>query len=104
MTYRKVLFFWLPLVLAWLSMTLEGAWIQGVISRKTFAIYQAITVGFVLTTVIIWGGIGLGLHLVLAAAFGLTMGQLFELALLYLANRRGQSALRLHWQSAVAPT
>ncbi len=104
MTYRKVLVFWLPLALARLLMTLEGAWIQGVISRKPAAIYQAITLGFVLTTLIVWGGIALGLHLVLAAALGLTLGQLFELAFLYLANRRGQSALRLRWQSAIAPT
>ena len=34
MTYRKVLVFWLPLFFAWLLMTFEGAWIQGVISRK----------------------------------------------------------------------
>ena len=34
MTYRKVLFFWLPLAFAWLLMTVEGPWIQAVISRK----------------------------------------------------------------------
>ena len=34
MTYRKVFVFWLPLALAWLLMTFESAWIQGVIGRK----------------------------------------------------------------------
>lgn len=71
---------------------------------NTAAIYQAIVLGFVLTTAIVWGGISAGLHGIFAASLGLTCGQLLELALLALAHRRGKSALRLHWQSAIAPT
>jgi len=73
------------------------------LSHKTAAIYQAIGLSFVVTTVIVWGGIALGLHGILAAAIGLTSGQVVELAYLYLRYRRGTAALRLHWQSAVAP-
>ena len=50
------------------------------------------------------GGIGLGLHGILAASLGLTIGMTVELAYLYLSYRRGQAALRLHWQSIVAPS
>ncbi len=74
------------------------------LSNRTAAIYQAITLGFVLTAIIVWGGIALGLHGILAASLGLTLGQSFELAYLYLSYRRGKAALRLHWQSAIAPT
>lgn len=74
------------------------------LSNNTVAIYQAIVLGFVLTTGIVWGGISLGMHGILAASLGLTVGQLVELLLLYRSYRRGKAALRLHWQSAVAPT
>ena len=74
------------------------------LSDRTAAIYQAIVLGFCLTTLIVWGGIGAGLHGILAASLGLTIGQLFELSLLYLSYRRGQAALRLHWQSALSAT
>ena len=74
------------------------------LSHKTAAIYQAIIVGFVLTAATVWGGIALGMHGILAAALGLTIGQIVELAYLYLSYRRGKAALRIHWQSAVAPS
>ncbi|MCY3781716.1 MAG: hypothetical protein OXG78_15485 [Chloroflexi bacterium] len=74
------------------------------LSHKTGAIYRAIVFGFVLTSVTVWGGIAVGLHGILAASTGLTIGLTVELAHLYVAYRRGQSALRLHWQSAVAPS
>lgn len=74
------------------------------LSNRTAAIYQAISLGFALTAIIVWGGIALGLHGILAASLGLTLGQAFELSYLYLSYRRGKAALRLHWQSAVAPT
>ena len=45
MTYRRVLTFWLPLALAWLLMTMESAWIQGVISRKPDAETQLAAFG-----------------------------------------------------------
>lgn len=74
------------------------------LSHRTGAIYQAIVIGFVLTTVTVWGGISLGLHGILAASLGLTVGMAIELAYLYAAYRRGHAALRLHWRSAVAPS
>ena len=73
------------------------------LSRKTATIYQAIILGFVVTTIIVWGGIDLGMHGVLAAALGLTIGQIIELAFLYIAYRRQNDALRLHWQSMMVP-
>ena len=71
------------------------------LSQKTAAIYQAMILGFVLTTTMIWGGIAIGMHGILAAALGLTIGQAVELALLYAAYRRQSAALRLHWKSTV---
>ncbi len=74
------------------------------LSDRTAAIYQAIVLGFMVTTGIVWGGIGLGLHGILAASLGLTIGQLLELLLLALAYRRGKTRLRLHWRAALAST
>lgn len=73
------------------------------LSRNTATIYQAIILGFLVTTLIVWGGIDLGMHGVLAAGLGLTIGQIIELGFLYFAYRRQDAALRLHWQSAMAP-
>ena len=72
------------------------------LSRNTAAIYQAIILGFLVTTVIVWAGIDRGIHGVLAAGLGLTIGQIIELGFLYFIYRRQDAALRLHWQSAVA--
>ncbi len=128
---RRVLVFWLPLALAWWLMTIESPIILGVISRKpdsetqlaafgllftlhsyfrallmlsyrTSAIYQAIVLGFVLTALVVWGGIGMGMEGILAASLGLTLGHLVELVYLYSAYRRGHDALQLNWQSVVA--
>lgn len=74
------------------------------LSHKTAAIYQAIVIGFVLTAATVWGGIALGMHGILAASIGLTIGMSVELGYLYLSYRRGHAALRLHWQSVVAPS
>lgn len=74
------------------------------LSNRTAAIYQAITLGFIVTTSVVWGGIALGLHGILSASLGMTTGQLIELAFLQLAYRRGHGALRLYWQSEIAPT
>jgi hypothetical protein len=73
------------------------------LSQRTATIYQAISLGFVMTALTVWGGIALGMPGIMAAAVGLTLGQLFELSYLYLSYRRSKSDLRLHWQSAVAP-
>ena len=72
------------------------------LSHKTATIYQAMILGFVLTTAIVWLGIEAGLHGILAAGLGLTIGQIIELAMLYAACRRQHAALHLHWKSAVA--
>lgn len=74
------------------------------LSNRTAAIYQAIALGFTVTAVIVWIGIALGLHGILAASLGLTLGQAFELLYLYVSYRRGKADLRLHWRNAVAPT
>lgn len=75
-----------------------------ILSHKTAAIYQAIVIGFILTAATVWGGIALGLHGILAASLGLTIGMAVDLLYLYLSYRRGHAALRLHWQTAVAPS
>ena len=72
------------------------------LSHKTAAIYQAIVIGFSLTATTVWGGIALGMHGILAAPVGLTIGMAVELGYLYLSYRRGHAALRLHWKSTVA--
>ena len=74
------------------------------LSNKTGPIYQAIVLGFVVTTAIVFGGIAVGMHGILAAALGLTIGQIIELLYLFALYRKQQAALSLHWQSfAVAP-
>ncbi len=74
------------------------------LSHKTAAIYQAIVIGFVVTAAAVWGGIALGMHGILSASAGLTIGMAAELGYLYLSCRRGHAALRLHWQSTIAPS
>ncbi|MYD10172.1 MAG: hypothetical protein F4X02_09025 [Chloroflexi bacterium] len=72
------------------------------LSQRTATIYQAISLGFVTTALTVWGGIALDMPGIMAAALGLTLGQLLELGILYFAYRRRKADLRLHWQSAVA--
>ena len=72
------------------------------LSQRTATIYQAISLGFVTTALTVWGGIALGMPGILAAAVGLTLGQLSELCMLYLSYRRRKGDLRLYWQSAMA--
>ena len=72
------------------------------LSRKTGAIYRAIVISFVATTALVWGGIAVGMHGILAASVGLTAGMLIELAYLYVAYRREKAALARHWRLAVA--
>ncbi|MGB1286378.1 MAG: hypothetical protein ACPG7F_07600 [Aggregatilineales bacterium] len=49
LTYRAILFFWLPLAFSWLLMTFEGPWVQGVISRKADAELQLAAFGLVMS-------------------------------------------------------
>ena len=74
------------------------------LSHKTGVIYHAMILGFVTTIVIVWGGIESGMHGILSAALGLTIGQILELAYLFVAYRKQEGALRHHWQSMVAPS
>ena len=72
------------------------------LSRATNAIYAAIVLSFAATTALVFGGIELGMHGILAASVGLTAGQLVELAYLVFAYRRQKAALTRHWRLAVA--
>ena len=74
------------------------------LSHKTGRYTRRSSFGFVLTAAAVWGGIALGFHGILAASLGLSFGLTVELGYLYLAYRRGQAALRSHWQSSVAPS
>ncbi len=69
------------------------------LTDKTSPIYQAMIVGFVITIIVVWGGISLGLHGILAASLGLTVGQIVELLLLYVSYQRQNNPLTTYWQS-----
>jgi len=69
------------------------------LADKTNPIYQAMIVGFIITVVFVWWSISLGMHGILAASLGLTLGQIIELILLYFAYRRQSGALNDYWQS-----
>ena len=73
-----------------------------IISNKTVTIYQAITLGFAVTTTFLFAAIEAGVHGILAASLSITIGQLVELAFLYLSYRKGHTALRLHWRTFAA--
>lgn len=73
-----------------------------ILSHKTGTIYLAIILGFSVTTVILVAGIAAGIHGILAAALGLTIGQFFELTFLYANYRKQIPALSLHWRSFAA--
>jgi progressive ankylosis protein len=49
MKQRDIFFFWLPLAFSWLLMTVEGPWVQGVISRKPDAETQLAAFGLVMS-------------------------------------------------------
>lgn len=70
-----------------------------ILSDKTSAIYQSMTVGFALTIVVVFGGIAWGIHGIIAASLGLTLGQIVELALLYYNYHRQDNQLKRYWQS-----
>ncbi len=72
------------------------------LSQKTTVIYQAMILGFALTAAIVWGGIEAGMHGILVASLGLTIGQTIELGFMVLVYRRQNAPLQLHWQAAVA--
>jgi hypothetical protein len=49
---RTIFFFWLPLAISWVLMTMEGPWVQGVISRKPDAETQLAAFGLVMSLAI----------------------------------------------------
>lgn len=49
LTHRQIFFFWLPLMVSMLMMTIEGPWVQGGISRKPDAQLQLAAFGLVLS-------------------------------------------------------
>ncbi len=73
-----------------------------ILSHKTATVYQAIFLGFMVTTGFLFTAIGAGVHGILAASLGLAIGQLVELAFLYVSYRRQHTALSLHWQTFAA--
>ena len=73
-----------------------------ILSHKTGTIYQAIFLGFTVTTAFLFIAIGAGVHGILAASLGLAIGQLVELTFLYISYRKQHTALNLHWQTFAA--
>jgi hypothetical protein len=49
---RTLFYFWLPLAISWILMTIEGPWVQGVISRKPDAETQLAAFGLVMSLAI----------------------------------------------------
>lgn len=74
------------------------------LTERTAVIYQSMIVGFVITTSIVFGGIAIGLHGILAACIGLTIGQIIESVLLYFAYQKQDAALTIYWQSIATPS
>ena len=72
------------------------------LAEKTSVIYQAMIIGFIVTTVTVWGAISWGLHGILAASLGLTLGQIIELLFLFVAYQKQNVSMIQHWQSIVA--
>jgi len=73
------------------------------LTERTAVIYQAMIVGFIVTTVVVWSSISFGIHGILAASIGLTIGQIIELGLLFMAYQRQDEAISKYWQS-IAPS
>jgi len=71
------------------------------LAEKTSVIYQAMIIGFIVTTVTVWGAISWGLHGILAASLGLTLGQIIELLFLFVAYQKQNVSMIQHWQSIV---
>lgn len=74
------------------------------LTDHTNIIYQAMIVGFIVTTVVVFGGIAFGLHGILAASLGLTIGQIIELFLLFFAYQKQGQAMTQYWQSIATPS
>jgi progressive ankylosis protein len=75
-----------------------------ILSEKTSVIYQAMIIGFVITIAIVWGAISYGIHGILAASIGLTIGQIVELLFLLIAYQKQNTAIINYWQSITMPS
>ena len=69
------------------------------LAEKTSVIYQAMIVGFIVTTATVWGAISWGLHGILAASLGLTFGQIIELLFLLVTYQKKNVSMVQYWQS-----
>ena len=69
------------------------------LAEKTSIIYQAMIVGFIITTIFVWGAISQGVHGILAASLGLTIGQVIELLFLFITYKKQNVSMFQHWQS-----
>lgn len=74
------------------------------LTDHTNVIYQSMIVGFIVTTIVVFGGISLNFHGILAASIGLTIGQVIELLLLYVAYQKQGTAMNEYWQSIASPS
>jgi progressive ankylosis protein len=71
---------------------------------KTSIIYQAMIIGFIITITIVWGAISMGVHGIMAASIGLTIGQIVELLFLAIAYQKHTTAMTTYWQSIATPS
>lgn len=74
-----------------------------ILTEKTNIIYQAMIIGFIITTFIVWSTISFGLHGILAASLGLTVGQIVELLFLFTAYQKYDVSMARHWDT-LAPS
>ncbi len=74
------------------------------LAEKTNIIYQAMIIGFIVTTSIVWGAISLGIHGILAASLGLTIGQIIELIFLFSAYQKQDDSMARHWETLLPST
>lgn len=74
------------------------------LAEKTSIIYQAMIIGFIVTTTIVWGAISSGVHGIFAASLGLTIGQIIELLFLVTAYQKQSISITQHWRSIVTPS
>ena len=71
------------------------------LTERTSVIYQAMILGFFVTTAIVWGVIAVDVHGILAASVGLTVGQIVELVYLFIAYQKQSTAMTQYWESIV---
>ncbi len=75
-----------------------------ILAEKTSVIYQAMIIGFIITIAIVWGAISYGVHGILAASLGLTIGQIVELLFLLVSYQKQNVTIIHYWQSIAKPS